>query len=440
MLLALALLTIGIVAAIAWLFIAGIGIWGINIPVAWGFAISNYVWWIGMASGGTMISSLFHVMRAEWRSAVNRIAETMTLFAAACAGIFPILHLGRPGLFYWLFPLSQRDGSMKAAVPQPAALGFLRHPDLCPLLDPVLVCGRARPRSPQGPCATCARHRSGQVFYGLLALGWRGSGSQWQHYQTAYRLLAALMGPLVISVHSIVGLDFAAGLTPGWHSTQYPPFFVFGAALSGFAIVLVLVIPIRRLYRLESAITSYHLDILARLTLLASLAVAYAYLMDVFTAFYGGDPHEIALAIDRFTGPYAALYWTTILLQRPGCRNPLWFACRVRDDTGHLLFAVAACAVFGMWCERVMIVVVSLSHEFRAVIVASVFSDDLGIGRRWSARPGCSSPACCCSFDCSPGIVDGRDARPHRPPGAAIMAESLPPCGILSPASPAKPS
>jgi Ni/Fe-hydrogenase subunit HybB-like protein len=356
MLLALLLLGLGAVA-VSWLFIAGIGIWGINIPVAWGFAISNYVWWIGMASGGTMISSLFHVMRSDWRSSVNRIAETMTLFAAACAGIFPILHLGRPYYFYWLFPYPDVMG-LWPQFRSPLLWDFFAI--LTYILSSILFWyvglipdfATMRDRAPS---------RAGQIFYGLLALGWRGSGAQWQSYQSAYRVLAGLMGPLVISVHSIVGLDFAGGLTPGWHSTQYPPFFVFGAILSGFGIVLMLVIPLRRLYRLERLITARHLDILARLTLLASLAVAYAYLMDFFTAFYGGRRVEEGLAIDRLVGHYAPIFWMTIL-----CNvlvpQALWFrGVRVH---ARLLFLIAASVVLGMWCERVLIVVVSLSHEY----------------------------------------------------------------------------
>jgi Ni/Fe-hydrogenase subunit HybB-like protein len=356
MLLALALVGLGTLA-IGWLFVAGIGIWGINIPVAWGFAISNYVWWIGMASGGTMISSLFHVMRADWRSSVNRLAETMTLFAAACAGIFPILHLGRPYYFYWLFPYPNVMG-LWPQFRSPLLWDFFAILTyvLCSILFwyvgliPDLATMRDR-----------APSRAGQIVYGPLELGWRGSALQWLRYQSAYRVLAGLMGPLVISVHSIVGLDFAGGLTPGWHSTQYPPFFVFGAVLSGFGIVLMLAIPLRRAYRLEALITPRHLDILARLTLLSSLAVGYAYAMDLFTAFYGDSRYDHDLALDRLIGHYAPLFWITILcnLLLP---QALWWR-RVRQDT-RLLLVVGASVVLGMWCERILIVLQSLAHEY----------------------------------------------------------------------------
>jgi molybdopterin-containing oxidoreductase family membrane subunit len=206
-----------------------------------------------------------------------------------------------------------------------------------------------------------APSRAGQIVYGLLALGWRGSALQWLRYQSAYRVLAGLMGPLVISVHSIVGLDFAGGLTPGWHSTQYPPFFVFGAVLSGFGIVLMLAIPLRRAYRLEALITPRHLDILARLTLLSSLAVGYAYAMDLFTAFYGDSRYDHDLALDRLIGYYAPLFWITILcnLLLP---QALWWR-RVRQDS-RVLLVIGASVVLGMWCERILIVLQSLAHEY----------------------------------------------------------------------------
>ena len=234
--------------AIVWLFYAGIGIWGIDWPVVWGFAIINYVWWIAIASGGTFISALFYLVQVEWRTSLNRLAETMTVFAAACAGIYPILHLGPAVAVLLAVPLSEHDDAV-AAVPQPAAVGLLRDPHLCDLrrsCSGISASCRISRRS-----ATVPRRAGRQVFYGVLALGFRGSERQWRHYHVTYGVLAAIMAPLVVSVHSIVGLDFAGAATLGWHSTQFPPFFVFGALLSGFAVVLALVVPMRRLLGLE---------------------------------------------------------------------------------------------------------------------------------------------------------------------------------------------
>ena len=244
-----------LIGSILYLFYAGVGIWGIDWPVAWGFAIINYVWWIAIASGGTFISALFFLTRSEWRNSINRIAESMTLFGAACAGIYPILHLGRPWFFYWLFPYPEQHGPV-AAVPQSPAVGFLRHPDLRDVIGPVLVSrSAARSRDHARPCADT---RDKQIVYGAMALGFRGTSRQWRHYHALYGVLAAIMAPLVCSVHSIVGLDFAGAATVGWHSTMFPPFFIFGAFLSGFATVLLLIMPLRRLLRLQRYITGRH--------------------------------------------------------------------------------------------------------------------------------------------------------------------------------------
>src|SRR6185437_11918737 len=234
----LTLLTGVLVGAILWLFYAGIGIWGVDWPVVWGFALINYVWWIAIASGGTFISALFYLVKAEWRTSLNRIAETMTLFAAGCAGIYPILHLGRPWLFYWLFPYPNTM-SLWPQFRSPllwdffAILTYVISSILFWYFGMIPDLATVRDR---------ATTRGKQIFYGVLAVGFRGSDRQWRHLHAAYGVLAAIMAPLVVSVHSIVGLDFAGGLTVGWHSTEFPPFFVFGALLSGFAMVLLLIV------------------------------------------------------------------------------------------------------------------------------------------------------------------------------------------------------
>jgi Ni/Fe-hydrogenase subunit HybB-like protein len=366
-----------LVVSCFWLFYAGIGIWGIDWPVSWGFAIISYVWWIAIASGGTFISALFYLMRVEWRTSLNRIAETMTLCAAACAGIYPILHLGRPWLFYWLFPYPNTMNiwpqfkspllwdffAILTYVTSSALFWYLGLvPDLATLRDR-------------------AGSRTRQIVYGALALGFRGSGTQWRHYRAAYGVLAALMAPLVISVHSIVGLDFAGGATPGWHSTEFPPFFVFGALLSGFAAVLLLIVPLRRLMRLQDYITRRHLDVLCRLLLMSSLLVAYAYMMDAFTIFYSGDSVERTLFIDKISGVDAPVYWATILFN---IALPQVFWTRRARLNEAIVVVISFGAILGMWCERYQIVVMSL----RRTAMPSAWGEYHGTFWDWSTLLG----------------------------------------------------
>ena len=342
-----------LVAAILWLFYAGVGIWGIDWPVVWGFAIINYVWWIAIASGGTFISALFYLTKVEWRTSLNRIAETMTVFAAACAGIYPVLHLGRPWLFYWLFPFPNTM-TLWPQFRSPLLWDFFAIftyvtssilfwylgliPDLATMRDG-------------------AEARGKQILYGAMALGFRGSDRQWRHYHVTYGVLAAIMAPLVVSVHSIVGLDFAGAATVGWHSTEFPPFFVFGALLSGFAMVLLLVVPLRRQLNLEDFITGRHFDILCKMLLVSSLCLAYAYMMDAFTIFYGADNAERTQFIDKIYGSYAAVYWATILFNIV-LPQLMWFRRLRLNQT--LIMLVCSGVIVGMWCERYTIVVMSL--------------------------------------------------------------------------------
>ncbi len=347
------LLAAVLVAAILWLFYAGIGVWGVDWPVVWGFAIINYVWWIAIASGGTFISALFFLLQVEWRTSLNRIAETMTVFAAACAGVYPILHLGRPWLFYWLFPFPNTMTlwpqfrspllwdffAILAYVVSSILFWYLGLvPDLATIRDRATTRGR-------------------QILYGVMALGFRGSDQQWRHYHATYGVLAAIMAPLVVSVHSIVGLDFAGAATVGWHSTEFPPFFVFGALLSGFAMVLLLVVPLRRLLGLEDFITGRHLDILCRLLLVSSLCLLYAYMMDAFTVFYGAQSAEKTMFIDKVAGSLAPVYWATILFNTL-LPQLMWFRrLRLKQP---LIMLVCFGVIIGMWCERYTIVVMSL--------------------------------------------------------------------------------
>src|SRR5215212_3789996 len=282
------------------LLMTGIGIWGNNVPIGWAFDIVNFVWWIGIGHAGTLISAILLLFRQEWRTSINRFAEAMTLFAVACAGLFPLLHLGRPWLFYWLMPypnvmslLPQFRSPLEwdvFAVSTYATVSALFWyvgliPDLATLRDRT-------------------RNRAAQKVYGLLAMGWRGSAMHWHRYEVAYLLLAGLATPLVVSVHTVVSFDFAVSQVPGWHTTIFPPYFVAGAVFSGFAMVATLAIPIRWYYRLEDFITLRHLNNMAKVMLATGLIVIYGYSTEWFAAFYSGNVYEIAIVKNRFFGPY----------------------------------------------------------------------------------------------------------------------------------------
>ena len=342
---------------IARLIVFGVGLFGIMIPVAWGFAIVNFVWWIGIGHAGTLISAILLLLRQKWRQSINRFAEAMTLFAVACAGLFPLIHLGRPWFFYWLFPYP----STMAIQPQFRSplvwdvfavstyftvsllfwfLGLI--PDLATLRD------RARRRVPR-------------FIYGMLAMGWRGSAIHWHRYEMAYLLLAGLATPLVVSVHTVVSFDFAVALVPGWHSTIFPPYFVAGAIYSGFAMVLTIAIPLRKLYGLEDFITLRHLKNMGIVMLATGMIVAYGYLMETFFAWYSGDIYEKYMMINRMFGPYGWMYWLLILFNIL-IPQALWIRRVVTNVPA--LFLIAISVNIGMWLERYVIVVVSLSRDF----------------------------------------------------------------------------
>jgi Ni/Fe-hydrogenase subunit HybB-like protein len=339
------------------LIAVGVGLFGIMIPVAWGFAIVNFVWWIGIGHAGTLISAILLLLRQKWRQSINRFAEAMTLFAVACAGLFPLLHLGRPWFAYWLFPYPSTMG-IQPQFRSPLVwdvfavstyftvsllfwfLGLI--PDLATLRD------RARGRVPR-------------FIYGMLAMGWRGSAIHWHRYEMAYLLLAGLATPLVVSVHTVVSFDFAVALVPGWHSTIFPPYFVAGAIYSGFAMVLTIAIPLRKLYGLEDFITMRHLKNMALVMLATGMIVAYGYLMETFFAWYSGDIFEKYMIMNRMFGPYGWMYWLLILFNIL-IPQALWVS-RVRTNT-LALFLIAVSVNIGMWLERYVIVVVSLSRDF----------------------------------------------------------------------------
>jgi Ni/Fe-hydrogenase subunit HybB-like protein len=343
--------------AIAVLLAYGTGIWGINIPVGWGFAIINFVWWIGIGHAGTLISAILLLLRQEWRTSINRFAEAMTLFAVASAGLFPLLHMGRPWLAYWLFPYPNTMGVWPQfrsplvwdvfAVSTYATVSLLFWyigliPDLATLRD----------RS---------QKRLGRVIFGILAMGWRGSAIHWYRYETAYLLLAGLAAPLVVSVHTIVSFDFAVSLVPGWHTTIFPPYFVAGAIYAGFAMVMTLAIPLRTIYGLEDFITMRHLDNMAKIILATGLFVAYGYMMETFMALYSGNEYEEYMIANRMTGPYAVIYWGLIFCNVV-VPQALW-SQRVRASV-PALFVIAMSVNIGMWLERFIIVVTSLHRDF----------------------------------------------------------------------------
>jgi Ni/Fe-hydrogenase subunit HybB-like protein len=351
------LLVMMLLFAIGLLLVKGIGIWGVNVPVAWGFAIINFVWWIGIGHAGTLISAILLLLNQTWRTSINRFAEAMTLFAVACAGLFPLLHLGRPWFFYWLFPYPNTMGVQPQfrsplvwdvfAISTYFTVSLLFWfvgliPDLATLRDR-------------------ARSRAGSIIYGILAMGWRGSARHWQRYEVAYLLLAGLATPLVVSVHTVVSFDFAASILPGWHTTIFPPYFVAGAIYSGFAMVLVLAIPLRRFYGLEGFITMRHIKNMAKIMLATGLIVAYGYMMETFTSWYSGNRYEWYMTVNRMTGPYAPWYWALIV-----CNvlipQVLW-SKRVRNNV-PAIFVISIVVLVGMWLERYVIVITSLHRDF----------------------------------------------------------------------------
>jgi molybdopterin-containing oxidoreductase family membrane subunit len=342
---------------LTYLFINGVGIWGVNIPVAWGFAILEYVWWIALASGGTIVSALFFLTRSPWRSATNRIAESMLLSAAPCAGLLPIMHLGRQGLFYWLFPYSNVMG-VWPQVRSPLWWDFICL--LCYILMSIMYY-YAGLLPDLATVRDMAKTRWQQIVYGVLALGWRGSARHWRKQQTVYAIMSAIMAPMVISVHSVVGLDFAGGLTPGWHSTQFPPYFFFGAVISGVALIVMLTILVRWGYGLQDVITGYHLNALAKIMLVASVMLAYAYVWEAFGPLYGSDVAERTQFFARIFGFYAGCYWGKIALNIV-IPQLLWLPAVRRSE--FLLLVISTGIIVGMWLERFVIVIPSLSYNY----------------------------------------------------------------------------
>jgi molybdopterin-containing oxidoreductase family membrane subunit len=352
------LMTLMLFAALTKLLFTGVAIWGNNQPVGWAFDIINFVWWIGIGHAGTLISAILLLFRQSWRTSINRFAEAMTLFAVACAAIFPLFHTGRPWLAaYWLFPYPntmnmwpQFRSPLIWDVFAVSTYGLVSLMFWYVGLIPDLATMRDR-----------AQHRSLKMLYGVLSLGWRGSAHHWARYETAYLLLAGLSTPLVLSVHSVVSFDFAVGIIPGWHATIFPPYFVAGAIYAGFAMVLTLAIPLRAIFSLHDFITDRHLDNMAKVMLLTGLIVVYGYAMEGFFGWYSANQFESYMIRNRMTGPYWWSYWMLILCN--GVVPQLMWFKPMRTNTA-VLFIVSLVVGLGMWLERFVIIVTSLHRDF----------------------------------------------------------------------------
>ena len=344
--------------SIAWLVFQGVGIWGNNIPVAWAFDIVNFVWWIGIGHAGTLISAILLLLRQQWRNSINRFAEAMTIFAVMCAGLYPLLHTGRPWVAYWLFPYP----NILAMWPQFRSplewdvfavstyftislvfwfVGLI--PDFATLRDK-------------------ATNRYAKVIFASLAMGWRGSNQHWHRYEQMYLLLAGLSTPLVLSVHTIVSYDFAVSIVPGWNVTVFPPYFVAGAVFAGFAMVLTFALPVRSRYKLKHLITARHIDWMCKITLATGLIVFYGYILEVFYAWYSGNLMEYQLLVNtRFRGPYSWAYWLLILCN--GVIPQIFWIPKARK---HIvtIFIVCQFVGLGMWLERFVIIPMSLTNNY----------------------------------------------------------------------------
>jgi molybdopterin-containing oxidoreductase family membrane subunit len=346
-----------LLVSIGWLFWEGVGVWGLNIPVGWGWAITNFVFWVGIGHAGTLISAILYLLRQRWRTSINRSAEAMTIFAVMCALLFPSIHVGRVWVLYYVFPIPNQMGAwpnfrspllwdvFAVSIYGTVSLMFWYVgliPDLATMRDR-------------------AKSRVRQVIYGIFALGWRGSARHWLHYEKAYLLLAGLATPLVLSVHTVVSFDFAVAQLPGWHSTIFPPYFVAGAIFSGFAMVLTLMVVARKVFKLEHLVTMRHFENMAKVILLTGSMVGYSYGMEFFIAWYSGNPFETFAFANRAFGDYAWAYWIMV-----SCNvlSPQIFWFKKARTSIPILFGVSIFVNIGMWFERFVITVTSLHADF----------------------------------------------------------------------------
>ena len=347
----------GIAHGASWLVIKGTGIWGVNNPVGWGFAIINFVWWIGIGHAGTLISAILLLFRQEWRTSINRFAEAMTLFAVSCAGLFPLLHTGRPWLAFWLMPY-QNTMNVWPQFRSPLVWDVFAVTTYATVSALFWYTGLV-------PDLATMRDRAKTTFvkriFGIFALGWRGSARHWERYESVYLILAGISTPLVVSVHTVVSFDFAVSVIPGWHATLFPPYFVAGAIYSGFAMVLTLAIPVRHFYKLHDFITMRHIENMAKITLATGLVVFYGYMTELFFGWYSANEYEQYMVQNRMFGPYWYMYWTLIFCNGL-TPQLLWFRKVRRNLT--VLFIISLIVNVGMWLERFVIVVTSLHRDF----------------------------------------------------------------------------
>ena len=344
-------------AMVLYLISTGVGVWGLNKPVSWGFDITNFVFWVGIGHAGTLISAILYLFRQNWRTGINRFAEAMTIFAVICALLFPGIHVGRIWFEYWIAPLPNQM-SMWPNFRSPLlwdffAVGTYFTVSLCFWfmgMIPDLATVRDR-----------ATTRTRQIVYGVLSLGWRGSNRHWYRYERTYQLLAGLATPLVLSVHSVVSFDFATSMLPGWHATIFPPYFVAGAIFGGFAMVLLLAIPCREWFDLKELITQRHIENMCKILLATGMMVGYAYAIEFFISWYSGNPVEGFVFINRAFGPFAWAYWTMVICN---VATPQVFWSRRARANPWIVFAVAVCVNVGMWFERFVIIVTTLHRDY----------------------------------------------------------------------------
>src|SRR6202050_2123133 len=347
-----------LLTAVTWLFLKGVGIWAITMRWAWGCAIINFVWWIGIGHAGTLISAILLLFKQGWRNSINRFAEAMTIFAVVCAGMFPLIHVGRPWLGYWLFPYPNTMNVWPQfrspllwdvfAVSTYATISVVFW-----YIGMVPDFGTLRDRS---------KSKFAQYVYGWASLGWRGSVRHWMRYETASLLLSGLATPLVLSVHTVISFDFAVAVLPGWHTTIFPPYFVAGAIYSGFAMVLTLAIPLRKFYHLESLVTDRHIDNMGKVMLVTGFIVAYGYGMEAFMAWYSADHWEAFAFWNRAFGPMGWSYWVLITCNLAIPLTTLW-SRKLRTNIPFMFF-ISIVVNTGMWFERFVIVVTSLYRDF----------------------------------------------------------------------------
>ena len=350
-------LLLGVISYLVW---EGIGIWGLNNPVGWGWAIVNFVFWVGIGHAGTLISAILLLFRQKWRTSINRFAEAMTLFAVICALLFPGIHVGRMWMLHYFFPIPNQMG-MWPNFRSPLLWDFFAVGTYFIVSFLFWYTGLIPDLATYRDRAVAQAKKVKQKIFGILALGWKGGNRQWQHYEIAALVLAGLSTPLVLSVHSIVSSDFATAIIPGWHTTIFPPYFVAGAVFSGFAMVMTLAIIARKFYNLENIITVSHFDKMAKIMLLTGSIVGYAYAMEFFIAWYSGNIYEGFTFLNRAFGPYQWAYWTMI-----SCNvlipQLFWFK-KLRTSV-PFLFVASIFVNIGMWFERFVITVTSLSRDF----------------------------------------------------------------------------